>query len=286
MAKEKTIKEKSYNEFILVENSSIILRKSNEKSLIKNFNLRNGAKALELSNCIIEKATINGEITDKAIFNKVTFENPPEIGDIKFKNCNVEFRDVEFDIIESDKAIAGFRALNKACRDANYHHGEILFHGYMLKGRGKRLKYKSDFVEKLLSDAYKLFSDFGRSVNRPLVWLLILGFIFFGINYYEINKINNLKLSESSVINKSIVENNKNCEEQFQLVKIHAKIVFKNAIGPLQLALTKDFISDCESKFYNKNSNSIIYFLNFFHAVISLGIWFIWFFMIRARFKL
>jgi hypothetical protein len=246
----------------------------------------NGATALELSNCIIEKAIINGEITDKAIFNKVTFKNPPEIGDIKFKNCNVEFRDVEFDIIESDKAIAGFRALNKACRDANYHHGEILFHGYMLKGRGKRLKYKSDFVEKLLSDAYKLFSDFGRSVNRPLYWLVYLFSLFFIINFPSFNKINDIKLLENSVISKSIVENNKNCEEQFRLVKIHAKIVFKNAIGPLQLALTKDFISDCESKFYNQNPNPFIYFLNFMHAVISSAIWFIWFFMIRARFKL
>jgi hypothetical protein len=143
-----------------------------------------------------------------------------------------------------------------------------------------------DGIERLLLFLYKGFSDFGRSVNRPLVWLLILGFIFFGINYHEINKINNLKLSENSVISKSIVENNKNCEEQFQLVKIHAKIVFKNAIGPLQLALPKDFISDCESKFYNKNSNSIIYFLNFIHTLISYAIWFVWFFMIRARFKL
>jgi|GEM_PF-4157617 len=287
VAKEKTIKEKSYNEFILVENSSIILRKSNEKSLIKNFNLRNGAKALELLNCVIEKATINGEITEKAIFNKVTFKNPPEIGDIKFKNCNVEFHDVEFDIIESDKAIAGFRALNKACRDANYHHGEILFHGYMLKGRGKRLKYKSDFVEKLLSDAYKLFSDFGRSVNRPLVWLLILGFIFFGINYYEINKINNLKLSENSVISKSIVKNINNYEEeQNQINKINKEIVFRNAIGPLRIALPQDFIDKKKEELFYKNFNFLIYSLNIFYAFLSLGIWSIWLFMIRARFKL
>ena len=245
-----------------------------------------GAEALELSNCIIKKFTINGEITEKAIFNNVTFTNPPNIGDIKFKNCNVEFRDIKFIDKKTPEAIAGFRALNKACRDANYHHGEIFFHGLTLEGRGEELKYESDFVERLLSDAYEVFSDFGRSVNRPLYWLVYLFSLFFVINFPAINKINDLKLSENSVISKSIVENNKNCEEQFQLVKMHAKIVFKNAIGPLQLALPKDFISDCESKFYNQNPNSIIYFLNFFHAVISSGIWFIWFFMIRARFKL
>jgi hypothetical protein len=262
------------------------------ENLVKNDNIYNkidcrfGLNKIELNDCEITDFTLTGEITDKAIFNKVTFKNPPEIGDIKFKNCNVDFSDVKFGDINSSNAIAGFRALNKACRDANYHHGEIFFHGLTLEGIGKKLKYESDFVEKLLSDAYEVFSDFGRSVNRPLYWLVYLFSLFFIINFPSFNKINDIKLLENSVISKSIVENNKNCEEQFQLVKIHAKIVFKNAIGPLQLALTKDFISDCESKFYNQNSNSIIYFLNFFHAVISLGIWFIWFFMIRARFKL
>ena len=254
----------------------------------KSLKLNQGAKALDFKNCKINGFLINGEITEKAIFNNVTFTNPPNIGDIKFKNCNVEFRDPDFKDKKTPEAIAGFRALNKACRDANYHHGEIFFHGLTLEGRGEELKYKSDFVERLLSDAYKLFSDFGRSVNRPLLWLLILGFIFFGINYYEINKINNLKLSENSVINKSIVENNNNFEEeQNQLNKINKKIVIRNAIGPLRIALPKDFIEDSEEKLFKEKINSdFIYFLNIIHAFLSLGIWSIWLFMIRARFKL
>ncbi len=323
----------AYKEFELRDygNNSFKFENCNN---INYLSFKNGAQALELFNCIIKKFTINGEITEKAIFNNVTFENPPEIGDIKFKNCNVEFRDIKFIDKKSPEAIAGFRALNKACRDANYHHGEIFFHGLTLEGIGKNLKYKSDFVEKLFSFFYKYFSDFGRSVNRPLCWLVGIFFFFIVINFVgiTINKINDLKLSQQSLINKltvennqiltkindikdiqtenkeiceeksllinylksqqqsvsnkSIVENNKNCEEELQIVKINSKIVFKNAFGPLQLALPKDFISDCESKFYNQNSNLIIYFLNFVHAVISSGIWFIWFFMIRARFKL
>jgi hypothetical protein len=331
--------EDSEIEFEDVEFLNEIKFKNDRSSCIKNSTIQNlvcseGAKSLEFSNTTIANFTFNGEITDKAIFNKVTFKNPPEIGDIKFKNCNVEFRDVEFKDKKTPEAIAGFRALNKACRDANYHHGEIFFHGLTLEGIGKNLKYKSDFVEKSFSFFYKYFSDFGRSVNRPLCWLVGIFFFFIVINFVgiAINKINDLKLSQQSLINKltvennqiltkindikdiptknmeiceeksrlinylnsqqqlvsnkSIVENKKNCDEQFQLIKIYSKIIFKNAIGPLQLALPKDFISDCESKFYNQNSNSIIYFLNFFHAVISSAIWFIWFFMIRARFKL
>jgi hypothetical protein len=303
VAKEKTIKEKSYNEFILNENSSVILKKSKEKSFIKNFNLRNRAKALELSNCVIEKAKINGEITDKAIFNNVTFTNPPEIGDIKFKNCNVEFRDVKFKDTHSPQAIAGFRALNKACRDSNYHHGEIFFHGLTLEGIGRNLKYKSDFVEKIFSKAYKIFSNFGRSLNRPFHWLIILGFVVFVINWIGINKTNDLKLSQQLTINKFIIDNKQDLtnkdyfsdissiimkfyEEENQSNIINAKLVFRSAIGPLIIALPRDFIEDYEEKFFKEKINFTIYFLNIIHRFLSLGIWSIWLFMIRARFKL
>lgn len=264
---------------------------------------KKGAKALELSNCKIEKFTINGEITNKAIFNNVTFINPPEISDIKFKNCNVEFRDIDFKDKNSPQAIAGFRALNKACRDANYHHGEIFFHGLTLEGIGKNLKYKSDFVEKLFSKAYKIFSNFGRSLNRPLYWLIILGFIVFAINWIGINKTNDLKLSQQLTTNKFIIDNKQNLtnkdyfsyilsiiikfyEEENQSNIINAKLVFKNAIGPLRIALPQDFIDkDKEDSFY-ENINFLIYSLNIFYAFLSLGIWSIWLFMIRARFKL
>jgi hypothetical protein len=305
-----------------------------KNSVIRKLDLSEGIKYFFAEKCRIFRFTIGGEIYNGAIFKEIKFIKSPKIYNVNFKNCNVEFSDVKFLDTYSRQAIAGFRALNKACRDANYHHGEILFHGLTLEEIGKDLKYKSDFVEKLLSDAYKLFSNFGRSVNRPLCWLVGIFFFFIVINFVgiAINKINDLKLSQQSLINKltvdnnqiltkindikdiptknmeiceeksrlinylnsqqqlvsnkSIVENNKNCEEQFQLVKIHAKIVFKNAIGPLQLALPKDFIGNCESEFYNQNSNSIIYFFNFIHTLISYAIWFVWFFMIRARFKL
>lgn len=278
----------------------------NYKNNIVILNFENGAKALELFNCIIEKFTINGEITDKAIFNNVTFINPPEIGDIKFKNCNVEFRNIDFKDKNSPQAIAGFRALNKACRDANYHHGEIFFHGLTLEGIGKNLKYKSDFVEKLFSKAYKIFSNFGRSLNRPFYRLIILGLVVFGINWIGINKVNDLKLSQLSqqlTINKFIIDNKQNLtnkdyfnyilsiiikfhEEENQSNIINAKLVFKNAIGPLRIVLPRDFIEDNEEKLFKEKINFTIYFLNIFHGFLSLGIWSIWLFMIRARFKL
>ena len=380
--KQKEIKNEFFNEFIVNEGSSIILTKSNKKSDIQNFILSEGAKAIEINNCSITNAKINGEITDKAIFNNVTFINPPEIVDIKFKNCNVEFRDIEFIDKNSPQAIAGFRALNKACRDANYHHGEIFFHGLELETRfnmlversylfkfflflkgffSKNIKpinsnngfekinnisngdnnikviqqdtsktYKKNYInvinsikdflsiflrkiliflkknfqlianffqsilvyfiknisyfiisffiiskdgiERFLLSFHRLFSDFGRSLLLPLFSLVVISIFVWGLNFIQINSSKNI--TEDLINNEcEIIKINVN-----ELPKINSKIVFKNAIGPLQLALPKDFISDCESKFYNQNSNSIIYFLNFFHAVISSGIWFIWFF--------
>ena len=338
----------------------------------------NGATALELSNCIIEKAIIIGEITDKAIFNNVTFIEPPEIGDIKFKNCNVEFSDVKFLDTHSPKAIAGFRALNKACRDANYHHGEIFFHGLELETRfnmlversylfkcflkinnavedhflkntkpanlnndvkkknnlsngdnnikviqqnsskiNKKIYYKvinsiknflsiflrkillflkkifqlignfikyfsyfiisfffisKDGIERFLLCFHKLFSDFGRSLLLPLFWLVVFAIVVWNLSFIQINSSNNI--AENLI--------DKECE----IAKINKKIIFKNAIGPLQLALQKEFIKEDEIKCYNSKTNFFIKSLNFIHAVISYAIWFVWFFMIRARFRL
>ena len=64
------------------------------------------------------------------------------------------------------------------------------------------------------------------------------------------------------------------------------KLVFKNAIGPLKIVLPQDFIDKDKEKLFYENINSLIYLLNIFYAFLSLGIWSIWLFMIRARFKL
>jgi hypothetical protein len=75
---------------------------------------------------------------------------------------------------------------------------------------------------------------------------------------------------------------NQTCKSWF----INLKITFKNSIGPLQLALPKQFISDNEIECYHHKANFFIDSLNFIHAVISYAIWLVWFFMIRARFRL
>jgi len=87
-------------------------------------------------------------------------------------------------------------------------------------------------------------------------------------------------------MNKIIEKSFNDFEDEDELQKINKKIVFKNAIGPLQLALPKQFISDNEIECYHHKTNLFIDSLNFIHAIISYAIWFVWFFMIRARFKL
>jgi hypothetical protein len=349
-----------------------------KNSTIENLVCSQGAKSIEFSNTTITDSTFNGEITDKAIFNNVTFIEPPEIGDIKFKNCNVEFSDVKFLDTHSPKAIAGFRALNKACRDANYHHGEIFFHGLELETRfnmlversylfksyilisylfisflflkgffSKNIKpvnsnnevekisnlsdgdsnikviqqdisktYKkiyikvinsiknflsiflkkifqlianfiisfffisNDGIERFLLCFHKLSSDFGRSLLLPLFWLVVFAIVVWNLSFIQINSSNNIT---ENLIDKECESAKINVNE---LPKISKKITFKNSIGPLQLALPKQFISDDEIECYHHKANFFIDSLNFIHAVISYAIWFVWFFMIRARFRL
>ena len=87
-------------------------------------------------------------------------------------------------------------------------------------------------------------------------------------------------------MNKIIEKSFNDFEDEDELQKINKKIIFKNAIGPLQLALPKDFIEEDEIKSYHDIKNLFIDSLNFIHAIISYAIWFVWFFMIRERFKL
>jgi uncharacterized protein YjbI with pentapeptide repeats len=281
-------------------------------SKIELLDINKNITSINLEKTAITDFILNGEITEKAIFNNVTFKNPPEIGDIKFKNCNVEFRDVKFLDTHSPQAIAGFRALNKACRDANYHHGEIFFHGLELETRFNMLVERSylfkwflkntkianfikhflyflisffffiskDGIERFLLCFHKLFSDFGRSLLLPLFWLLIFAIVVCYLNFTQINSSNNIT---ENLIDKECESAKINVNE---LPKISKKITFKNSIGPLQLALPKQFISDDEIKCYHHKANFFIDSLNFIHAVISYAIWFVWFFMIRARFRL
>lgn len=112
-------------------------------------------------------------------------------------------------------------------------------------------------IESILLNFHKHFSEYGEDLFKPLKWLIqifcSMCFWFFVLDYF---------FYESDV-------------NKFYLS-------LKNSLGPLIFALPKEFISDN----YLKNLPSSTKILCFLQTVICSSIWFVWFFMVRRRFKI
>ena len=112
-------------------------------------------------------------------------------------------------------------------------------------------------IESILLNFHKHFSEYGEDLFKPLKWLIQIFFTmcfwFFVLNYF---------FDESDV-------------NAFY-------ISLKNSLGPLIFALPKGII---EEEFLT-NLPSSIKILCFLQTVICSSIWFVWFFMVRRRFKI
>jgi hypothetical protein len=236
-----------------------------EKISLENCNL------LKIENSTIKNINLeNCQFNDAIILNDVTFLQSPHVSNIKFSSHNVEMRNLKFVDNLSPQASGSYRALMKTCQDAGYENGVIFFHAKELETRHNFLKNNmvksikkfkifsifDDFIETFLLFFHKYFSKYGTSLFRPL--LCIVGIFFICLKFYL--------YSEGGVF--SIIE--------------AIKLSLKNSLGPLIFALPKEFISD----YYLKNLPSSAKILCFFQTVICSSIWFVWFFMVRRRFKI
>lgn len=195
---------------------------------------------------------------NKFILDHVTFKQAPEISGIKFTNHNVNIQNVTFDDMTSGEAIGAFRGFKKACEDAHYEHGAILFHGFELEAYYNahlKGKWNSDIPEKISSKIHKWVTDYGRNVMRPLWWLLGI-FIFCGLFYMFSGGILYLVLGDYFLLS------------------------LKKTLGPFAYALPTDSLKNI------KPINSLQSIISFFQVILSSLIWFLIVFMIRRRFKL
>lgn len=233
---------------------------------IKKIEISEGLKYLHLLNCQIENADVDGDFVKGFILDNVKFAKAPEIGNITFKNCNVEIRDLTFNDKETTESTAGFRALNQACHKANYEMGVIFFHGLELESRyNSYLKnisffnfFHRDYPEKFLSFLNKKITDYGRNLSRPI--FILTG--FFG-GYLII----------ACLFNKFFA-----CCQSYELLKL----AFQNFLGPMEHLVGKEFVClECY-----KSLPSWLKALSFINKLFSYGIWIVWFFMIRRRFKI
>lgn len=218
---------------------------------------------LEVEDSLIIKSNFVGPtFSSCAIFSNVTFEEAPKISQIEFSSCNVEFRDIKFLDTKSGVAAGAFRALTKACSNASYEHGVILFHALELETRYnwhlKKVKFLSgEWLEKLFSLMHKHFTCYGTNLIRPIGTLMILCLLGYCFNVL------------CFAINSKVFD-----------PYYSALVSLRNSLGPLMFALPEYL------RKIDKIHNNLVNIFSFFQIIISSVIWFVLFFMIRRRFKI
>ena len=262
---------------IIIENSIInkLHFSQNHKLYVKDCTLIDiilkNCDLLKIEDSKIEKITLeNCQFNDAIILNGVAFSQSPHISNIKFSSHNVELRNLKFDDNLSPQASGSYRALMKVCQDAGYENGVIFFHAKELETRHNYLKnnikkFKNfsifdDFIEAFLLFFYNYFSKYGASLFRPLFWI---------ISFFVIS------------ISCCVLINNGEFNLFFSLIDL-SKLSLKNSLGPLVFGLPKGFIEED----FLKTLPSFIKILCFVQTVICSSIWFVWFFMVRRRFKI
>lgn len=271
------INSKEIGELIAHGCSSLVIK----NSVIKKLNASESLNHLEISNTTIESSKFaNCQFTSSAIFDKATFTNAPVISNIKFASCNVNFKNVKFEETDSVVALGSYRALLKACSDAGYEHGVILFHALELKThynvnlKGKSF-FSSDGIEKISSKFNELVTNYGQDLVRPLTLLLVL--FLFGISVNS-DGYKNYCLKPKNQFTAT-------CDKKLVAQK-SIFISFKNTLGPLQFALPKapetkqEYIRNAAPK-----GNFAISFA-FIQVLISSLMWFLLILMVRRRFKI
>ena len=241
--------------------------------IIKNSKIENLETDRFLNHLIIENSTIksssfqNCKFNSCAIFSKVTFENAPKISNIKFSSCNVDFESPIFRKTDSSEALGSFRALVKACSDAGYEHGVILFHALELKTRyNNHLKSISCFSkegpEKISSKIHETVTDYGTNLMKPFRWLFWIFCLGFELNasYFFANT-GNYFWSKSLILS------------------------LTSTLGPLSFALPETYRASDMIGAMNDYLFLHITF-NFLQIILCSIIWFLIIFMIRRRYKI
>jgi hypothetical protein len=130
------------------------------------------------------------------------------------------------------------------------------------------LSWTKDPLEKSFSLLYKLLSNYGRDVIRPLAFLVILCSVF-AFLFFQFNMLSHIYDEEKSPLWTAFDGN--------VLLKSSWVLSFINTIGPLGFFYD---VSSIELK------NFCAFFFSAFQKAISTVIWFLWFLQIRRRFKL
>lgn len=90
---------------------------------------------------------------------------------------HVTFYGAAFKDVRSLEADGRYRFLKESMSKAGNDVDELLFSSYELESRIKDYGFKN-FFEYLISKAYSLLNNYGRSLFRPFMWIVIFWFVF------------------------------------------------------------------------------------------------------------
>jgi|GEM_PF-5224761 len=204
-------------------------------------------------------------IIDDSYFKKILpdlrgsrFEIPVVVSDFKYDEKNI----IEW--IEAEQYLpqntSRFRVLKDFAQQNNDHLTALKYFSYEMKSEEKT---KDQFS--FISLSYRLLSNYGRSVVRPLIsLLLIIGFFL--------------------IVNFSIIEgNDSNCNTRFNSILI---ITINNSI-PFNLAFDKPTI-DCAHMVYGTGERRPLSYqvLDLAQKILSYLVWFLLVLSLRNRFKI
>ena len=235
-------------------------------------------KATFSDDALFGKATFS----DDAVFDKAEISHGPKMQQCKFKKApsfhdvtisqSADFRGAEFRDKSSRDAATNYRTLKVAMNKASNKKQEAIFYG--LEQKSLRRQPESSVVERLFSWLYEKFSNYGQSILRPLVWLLIVN-VFFGFVYSLI------KFPMSNIF--SYVSTG--FPDFLNKISILIKFVTINIVSPFKV-WTTDYVSEIFGEKIETSREVMISIIATFQSIITLIIITLLILAVRRNFKL
>jgi uncharacterized protein YjbI with pentapeptide repeats len=113
----------------------------------------------------------NRTFTAKTDFSDCTFNEAPLFYGCNFHHYTLFPPQDKFKDISSEESVGAYRALNLAMATLKARQEEAMFYG--LYQESQRRTKKMNHVERFISRCYKIFSNYGQSIARPIYSLLI-----------------------------------------------------------------------------------------------------------------
>lgn len=295
--------EKFHMETNIINGINIVLRECKSLILSGNFNKEFRGNFQAIKTASIRGSFNNDTYFDKSTFNCSDFNGAQFTNYVSFKFCNftkapdflgakftnhVSFYGAEFSDVTSTESEGRYRLLKDKMREVSNDADEILFSSYELESRHKDFK-KSDRWQYFFSFLYWILNNYGRSLMRPVVSILII-WVFFAVVFFKFENsfyvddklglpnipiLHELKISDNSA--KAIEHHSWVTDTKFDSRPVQSmKFSAINMLGPLRLI----------SFFEGFKVTTFAYMmLTWIQSVLATILWYLFIVGIKRRFR-